>query len=299
MKVSRLGYLSFTSADLPGWRRFGTGVIGAMDVPGTEGDVRLKIDEHPFRIRVEADDADRLSGIGWELASRADHDALYERLNGLGLKLRDGDAAGAAKRCVADYFATEDPAGNTIEFYCERTGCGDPFRSPAGVRGFVTGEMGLGHVVVPAAGALEETHGFYRSALGFGASDDLTIALPIDGVPPMRVLFMHADNPRHHSLALFSQPSPTGIVHLMLELEDIDEVGRCLDRVGAHGLGLMATLGRHCNDNMLSFYVNGPAGVAVEIGCEGLQLDWTRFEPTVSSVADHWGHAYRQLADGP
>ena len=60
----------------------------------------------------------------------------------------------------------------------------------------------------------------------------------------------------------------------------------------------MATLGRHCNDNMFSFYVDGPGDVPMEIGCDGLQVDWSDFEPTVSTVPDHWGHAYQagQLA---
>ena len=176
-----------------------------------------------------------------------------------------------------------------------RFSCGDPFESPLGVSGFVTGDMGLGHVVVPAADQMANAHEFYTEVLGFGDSDELAITPPVEGAPTMRVLFMHADNPRHHSLALFNQPVPTGIVHLMLEMENIDEVGRCLDRVQAQDIKLMATLGRHCNDNMLSFYAIGPGGVAVEIGCEGLQLDWDAFTPTTSTVPDYWGHAYVQL----
>jgi len=81
-------------------------------------------------------------------------------------------------------------------------------------------------------------------------------------------------------------------VHLILEVPDIDHVGACLDRVQKAGYPLMSTLGRHCNDNMLSFYVVGPGGIAVEYGCEGRQIDWQNFEPTVSTVGDFWGHDY-------
>ena len=109
----------------------------------------------------------------------------------------------------------------------------------------------------------------------------------------MRVRFMHVDNPRHHSLALFNLPTPTGVVHLMLEMTEMDDVGRCLDRVNAHGLSLMASLGRHCNDNMFSFYVNGPGGVPFEVGHDGLQVDWSTTQPTVSTVPDYWGHEYQ------
>ena len=295
MKTSSLGYLTLTAVALAEWRRFGTTVIGAMESSSTESEVCLKVDEHPFRIQVNVGATDKLTGMGWELESKDVYEGLFSQLTAMGVNAVRGDEAGAEKRFVTEYFSAEDPAGNPLEFYHERTGCGDPFESPLGVSGFVTRDMGLGHVVVPAADQMANAHEFYTEVLGFGDSDELAITPPVEGAPTMRVLFMHADNPRHHSLALFNQPVPTGIVHLMLEMENIDEVGRCLDRVQAQDIKLMATLGRHCNDNMLSFYAIGPGGVAVEIGCEGLQLDWDAFTPTTSTVPDYWGHAYVQL----
>lgn len=293
MTVANLGYLILSSADLPGWRKFGCDTIGAMDAETGDNSVGLKVDEHPFRVLVEHGDEDKLTAIGWEMASGSAYQAMSEKLARAGLTLRAGSAEEAARRCVTEFFATTDPAGNPIEFYHGRTGIGGGFASPAGVAGFVTGEMGLGHIVVPAAENLQETRDFYIDVVGLALSDDLTVTLPDERMPKVRVYFLHAANPRHHSLALCSLPSPTGVIHLMLEMENLDDVGRCLDRVQAAGWSLMASLGRHCNDNMLSFYVNGPAGVSVEIGCDGLQLDWEKFEPTVSTVPDRWGHAYQ------
>jgi 3,4-dihydroxy-9,10-secoandrosta-1,3,5(10)-triene-9,17-dione 4,5-dioxygenase len=205
-----------------------------------------------------------------------------------------GDDAGAKKRCVTEYCVSADPAGNPIEIYHGRTNVGGAFESPQGVSKFLTGDMGLGHLVVPAPNQ-DETHAFYKDVLGFGDSDDLTMPPPAEGAPDMRIRFMHAANPRHHSLALFNFPVPTGIVHLMFEVPTVDEVGRALDRVTKAGVPLMATLGRHHNDNMLSFYAFGPGGIAVEYGCDGLQLDWDTFEPTTSTVADIWGHEYQPI----
>ena len=108
----------------------------------------------------------------------------------------------------------------------------------------------------------------------------------------MNIRFMHACNPRHHSLALFNYPNPVGIVHLILEVPDVDCVGACLDRVQVAGYPLMSTLGRHCNDNMLSFYVIGPGGIAVEYGCEGKLIDWQNYQCTESTQGDFWGHDY-------
>mgnify|MGYP005991471965 FL=1 len=113
-----------------------------------------------------------------------------------------------------------------------------------------------------------------------------------EGAPEARVYFMHADNPRQHSLALYNHPHPAGVVHIMVEVESLDEVGRALERVKHAGLPLFATLGRHVNDNMCSFYVMAPGGIAVEYGYDGLLIDWDDYTPTVSTVGDLWGHEY-------
>ena len=103
---------------------------------------------------------------------------------------------------------------------------------------------------------------------------------------------MHADNPRQHSLALYNQGHPSGVVHIMVEVESLDEVGLALDRVKQAGLPILATLGRHVNDNMCSFYVLAPGGIAVEYGYDGLLVDWDHHTPTVSTEGDLWGHEY-------
>tara|TARA_R110001606_G_scaffold244964_4_gene392935 strand:+ start:6579 stop:7469 length:891 start_codon:yes stop_codon:yes gene_type:complete len=293
MTISCLGYILFSSTDLGEWRHFGTQVVGAMNVAKDDSSVALKVDAEPFRILVEPDDADRVTALGWEMAGEAEFSALRDTLQTKGFAIRNGSDSEAEKRAVKAFFATVDPAGNPLEFYHDRTLDQTAFESPAGVKSFVTGDMGLGHVVVPGGEDLEGTHAFYTRVLGLGDSDDLNMQLPGENGPNIRVRFLHAANPRHHSLAIASLPSPSGVIHAMLEMEDVDDVGRCHDRVLAEQRPLMASLGRHCNDNMLSFYVVGPGGIPFEIGCEGLQVDWTDFEPTKSSVPDHWGHAYQ------
>jgi 3,4-dihydroxy-9,10-secoandrosta-1,3,5(10)-triene-9,17-dione 4,5-dioxygenase len=56
---------------------------------------------------------------------------------------------------------------------------------------------------------------------------------------------------------------------------------------------MSATLGRHVNDKMLSFYMKTPSGFDVEFGCEGLQVEddfsWIARESTAVSL---WGHDF-------
>ena len=87
-------------------------------------------------------------------------------------------------------------------------------------------------------------------------------------------------------------PTPSGIVHLMLEVESADDVGLCLDRARRHKVPMSATLGRHVNDLMLSFYMKTRGGFDVEFGTEGRTVDdesWIARESTAVSL---WGHDF-------
>lgn len=295
MKVSRLGYLALTMSKPEAWRQFGTAVLGLMDVSreAHADSVFLKMDEHPFRLLVLPGESDGFAFAGWEVESAEAMEQAAERLGIAGMTVERGDEAGASLRAVTDYISASDPAGNRFDVYYGRVMDGVAFESPVAIESFLTGDMGLGHAVFPAPN-IDECHQFYVDVLGFGNSDDLRIAAA-GPMPEQRVVFMHADNPRHHSLALYNLPVPSGIVHLMLEVGSLDEVGMALDRATKAGAPLLASLGRHVNDNMVSFYVYGPGGIAVEFGYDGLQLDWSTFEPTVSTEGDIWGHEYQVM----
>ena len=297
LHVANLGYCTFTSTDLSAWKHYATDVLGLSLVGESSDRLTFKMDDHPYRLAVEKGDADKLGAAGWEMAHEADFNAALKNLARAGVSVTQGDEAGAAARAVTRYAQAADPAGNVFEIYYGRTGIGAGFQSPAGVQSFVTGSMGMGHLVIPAEN-IDETHAFYTNVLGFMDSDNLTMPPPAEGLPDQRLRFMHAANPRHHSLALYSYPVPTGIVHLMFEVPDVDHVGACLDRATSADIKMMSTLGRHANDRMLSFYMFGPGGIGIEYGCEGLQIDPHQFEPTVSTEADIWGHIYYFHQDG-
>ena len=167
-----------------------------------------------------------------------------------------------------------------------------PLVSPTGVSGFVTtyqqtGDMGFGHCVLPAP-ELDATTAFYTQFLGMGLTD--TLYPP--GMEGLKINFMHANNPRQHSVALFNGPHPLGVVHIMVEVQTLDEVGKAMKRAQQAGAHFLATLGRHVNDNMCSIYILAPGGIAVEYGYDGVLIDWENYVPTVSVEGDLWGHEY-------
>ncbi len=68
-------------------------------------------------------------------------------------------------------------------------------------------------------------------------------------------------------------PASAGIVHLMIAAASLDDIGRVLDRCARRGAPVPATLGRHANDLMVSFYVRTPGGFDIEYGAHGRLVD--------------------------
>ena len=164
--------------------------------------------------------------------------------------------------------------------------------SAQGVR-FVAGDLGLGHAVLPVT----DDEAAVRSTAKSSASSCATrcgwhrSCSATAGGPPLFMRFLGC-NPRHHSLALAPFPAESGLVHLMIEVATLDDVGRALDRCARRGAPVSATLGRHANDLMVSFYVRTPGGFNVEYGTDGRLVNdatWVSRETTAISL---WGHRF-------
>ena len=303
MSVASIGYVRLESQDTAAWMDFGTNILGLMDAQRQDAaNARfLRMDAHPFRFMIEPGSQDRLLATGLEFRNKADWQDCCDRLTVAGNGVEAGSAEEATRRCVTAFVSTKDPSGNLLELYYGHRLDYEPLNSPVGIKSFVTGDeytgdMGFGHAVLPAP-EIEATHAYYVDQIGLGNSDDLYPPMP-EGAPDARVIFLHADNPRQHSLALYNQAHPAGCVHLMVEVETLDEVGQAMDRARAAGAPIIASLGRHVNDNMCSFYVSAPGGIVVEFGYDGLLVDWERYIPTVSTEGDLWGHEYRLPGSG-
>jgi 3,4-dihydroxy-9,10-secoandrosta-1,3,5(10)-triene-9,17-dione 4,5-dioxygenase len=292
MTVSSLGYVIIETTDVEKWRHFAEYVLGLMSGPATsDGCVTFRIDGRPFRIAVRKASVDRFVSCGWEFRDFAALDRCIQNLREASVAVRLGTAAEAAARYAKKIAYCFDPSGNQLDLYVGRAYDHVPFASPYGLSGFVASEQGMGHAVLPAPD-LEVTRAFYKAHLGFGDTDEMWLDTGNPADPRLGIYFMHAANPRHHSLALMGGAAPSGCVHVMLEAQTLDDVGRALDRCIANGAPITSSFGKHSNDFMLSFYVQTPGGFDLEFGCHGLQPDWTTWVPTQSLVADLWGHRW-------
>ena len=293
--ISSLGYLRFSSADVPAWREFGVRVLGMTEGRGPEeGALYLRMDEMPARLVIVPGSAEKLLATGWEVADTAALAAVGRALADAGVPYKTATDAELAGRRVGAMLTLEDPDGQTLEVFCGAALEHRPAVSPYGNR-FVTGAMGLGHVVLPVPPGSTAAFDFYTEVLGFRLRDSMRMPAEFfggkPGDPPVWFRFLGC-NARHHSLALAPVPAPAGIVHLMVETASLDDVGLALDRCARRGAHVSGTLGRHANDLMVSFYVRTPGGFDVEYGTDGLQVDdasWITRETTAVSL---WGHNF-------
>jgi 3,4-dihydroxy-9,10-secoandrosta-1,3,5(10)-triene-9,17-dione 4,5-dioxygenase len=294
MAIRSLGYLRIEATDVGAWRDYGLKVLGMVEGSGAvEGALYLRMDDFPARLVIVPGERDGLSATGWETANAAELQDVRDRLDAAGVPYKEGTAEELADRRVVELISFDDPSGNTQEVFHGVALQHRRVVSPYGHR-FVTGEQGLGHVVLSCKDD-EAALRFYRDVLGFRLRDSMRlppqlVGRPADGAPAWLRFF--GCNPRHHSLAFLPMPTPSGIVHLMIEVEQADDVGLCLDRALRRKVPMSATLGRHVNDLMLSFYMKTPGGFDVEFGCEGRQVEdesWIARESTAVSL---WGHDF-------
>ncbi|WIY07207.1 VOC family protein [Amycolatopsis mongoliensis] len=301
MGIRSLGYLRIEATDMAAWREYGLKVLGMVEGSGTNPDaLYLRMDDFPARLVISPGEADRLAQTGWEVANAGELADLRSRLDSASVPYKEGTPEELADRRVDELISFDDPSGNTQEVFHGVALQHRRVVSPYG-HTFVTGEQGLGHVVLSTKDDGASLR-FYRDVLGFRLRDSMRlppqmVGRPADG-PPAWLRFFGC-NPRHHSLAFLPMPTPSGIVHLMVEVENTDDVGLCLDRAIRRKVPMSATLGRHVNDLMLSFYMKTPGGFDVEFGCEGRQVDDDNWIARESTAVSLWGHDFSVGARPP
>jgi extradiol dioxygenase len=292
VRLKSLGYMGLESVECDIWEDLGPRIFGfGLAERGPQGSVYLRMDDRHHRIAVHPGEQDRMAYIGWEVANHNHLEEAATELAKSGVQVEAGTAEECALRHIEGMVHFLDPAGMRHEIFWgadERYKSFTPGR-PHG--GFVTGEQGLGHIVliVPDGETSDSMHRFLVDTLGFKVTD----VVHGPGVP---VPFYHL-NARHHSLAIVTVPGLCGLNHILVEVNDLDDVGRADDlvkeRIRTHDdLVYRVSLGRHVTDSMMSFYVDTPSGFTLEYGWGGRQLEDEHTVTHTQLPAEIWGHNY-------
>lgn len=263
--VTELGYVGLNVTDAEAWKRFGTDVIGLELVEGEEDDrFYFRMDYWHHRFVIHPGKTDDIAYAGWRVADEEAMQAILDRLDAAGHSYRRATPEEAAERRVLGLVKLEDPSGNPVElFYAPLIEVHLPFHPGRRMHGkFVTGSEGLGHILIQADDPAA-SHRFY-SLLGLKGAIQYHLQSPKGTVYPV---FMHC-NDRQHSLA-FGVNGPSRLNHMMLEYRELDDLGLAHDIVRAQGIDVALQLGKHSNDEALTFYFMTPSGWAMELGWGG------------------------------
>ncbi len=287
-EIKALGYIEAQTTDMERWRKLAIDVLGFAEGAGPEEDaLYLRVDERAARIIVRPGETDQVTVVGWEVRDREALARVRAAVEAAGTTVEDLTAEQADARRVESAITFLDPAGIRLEVFHSAVLDHSPVVTPHGAR-FVTGTQGLGHVVIPVPDQ-DEAYDFYVKTLGFLPRGAFRLDAPPEA-GPMRIRFFGV-NERHHSLAMMPSPKQgPGLIHVMVEVDSLDDVGRAQDRVVAEGISLSSTLGRHTNDKMLSFYVRAPGGWDIEFGCDGMLVDEAHYTAEEITADSYWGH---------
>lgn len=279
--MQKLAYIGLGTTDLEAWHLFAVETLGLMPEVAA-GALLLRLDSQAYRIALHDGAEDDLLYMGIEYGDALEMHAARRILEGGGHVVAELSVSQCADRKVEGGCWLVDPDGLRVELVWNVAAAVTVFKSALNT-GFVTGEGGLGHVVL-AVGNTDLSIAFYEK-LGFKMSDFITAAMGPDFT--LRIAFMHC-NPRHHSLAMAQLPGGKRLNHIMVEVDRVDDVmlahRRCVEK-GYHP----GAIGRHTNDEMFSFYVRTPSGFDIEYGWGGAQIDGA-WDVREYDKISHWGH---------
>ncbi|HEY4331195.1 MAG TPA: VOC family protein [Ilumatobacteraceae bacterium] len=288
MPIRQLGYVHWETPDLAAWEDFATNVLGFMPTKGPDPDaLYFRWDERPYRLVLTESSEKKIGALGFEVADDVELAATADvlRANGHDVCVATDDEA--RQRLATGLLRFKDPAGIPVEIFYGPILNHERIVTPL-VSSFVTENMGLGHVVLGCPDVASSQH-LYRDVLGFHRRNTMRLMMP--GAEHAVDMCFLGCNERHHSVGIVGVPFPGILAHMMVEVATIDDVGMALDRCAERNVPIQASLGRHTNDRMLSFYCGAPDGVGVEVGWGGLHIadasKETTYEITKSSF---WGH---------
>src|SRR5271168_2619752 len=283
IQVTELGYMGGGVKDLEAWKKFATSIVGMeLADEGESERCYLRMDYQHHRIVLHADGSDDLAYLGFRVAGAEEFSAMQAQLSAAGIKFRLGSADEADERRVLEVMKLNDPDGNPIEiFHGPLLQFSKPFHPGRAMHGrFKTGTGGLGHTIIRE----KDVTAAQRFYTQLGMRGGVEYKIPMGNIS-VDLVFMHC-NDRDHTVAFGVPGSDRRINHLMIEVDNLDDVGMTYDLVRKNKIPVTITPGKHSNDHMYSFYFRNPSGWMFEYG-------WGARPATYQSeyfVEDVYGH---------
>ena len=188
---------------------------------------------------------------------------MQAQLSAAGIKFRVGASEEAEERRVLEVLKLNDPGGNPIEIL--------PWARGSFQQAVPSGP--------PHAWALQDRRGRTRPLhhrrkrprcgaaflYAVGNARRSRVQDQKWGKRVLELVFMHC-NERDHSVAFGVGGPDKRLNHVMIEVDNLDDVGLTYDLVRKNNVPVTIKPGKHSNDHMYSFYFRNPSGWMFEYG---------------------------------
>ena len=274
-RVTEIRYVGYAVPDLEAERAFYADQWKLVEAGEKDGMIHFAADggEEAYVVRLRAAADKRIDVIALVADSRADVDALHDRI-----------AASGARIICAPHDLVTLGGGYGFRFFSPD---GLPFeissdvalRAPRAIAQWEGVPQRISHIVLhsPNHQALVQ---WFCDVLGFNVSDwlgDFMCFLRCNGA--------------HHRLAIL--PGPPCLNHVAYDMPSVDDMMVGINRLRQKGTDIRWGPGRHTAGNNTFSYFTTPAGFAVEYTSELEYVDFERHEPKVHvpgpKVMDQWG----------
>jgi 2,3-dihydroxybiphenyl 1,2-dioxygenase len=286
----QLGYTLLDTQRLADWKRFAGEGIGLGLADESPDLLAYRIDNRARRLIIRKAASDDVAALGWQMQNEAALELALSRLRARAIAVEEIAGEEAELRGVRRLWRFVGPKRQGFELFVDPVLDAVPPKLAGS--GFVTGDLGLGHVAITTRRP-QDMVTFWREIFDARISD--YIVEKIDGVN-LRITFLRV-NPRHHSIAVAAtvgvamDPFPTKIQHLEMQVNSLDDVGAAYRRCRRLGFKIAMSVGQHTNDKGVSFYAVSPSGFYFELGWNPLLVDDAAgWEPEVHQGISIWGH---------
>ncbi len=277
-RYRRLAYVALNVTDLARSTAFYRDLVGLGLTQANDAFVALRCSRDHHNILLYAADEPGIKRVGFELESAADLGIARRHVASLGLSIEELPADELRQlRTVAAFRFRLPGSGLCFEFFVQMMQLAQAYLPT------VASIERIGHVVINVAD-FDQALEVLTSSLGFCVSDF---------VPGFAAFLRCFPNPLHHSFAILTGTSDH-LNHVNFMVEDIDDVGRGMNRMKQANVDIVFGPGRHQPSDSIFLYFLDPDRMTVEysFGMETFAETHARearlLEP-VPGTLDSWG----------
>lgn len=280
IRYRKLGYVELNVGDIARSAIFYRDVVGLQHVrERPDRSVLLRCDKDAYSIVLHEKRPAGLKCVGLMLEDATQFEELHAQLRAHAVAYEELSASECELRQFVRATRISEPNSRaTLEFYVPAKDEADHSFEPSHTK-----IQRIGHIVLGTPQSSEAT-AFFCDVLNFRVSDRIGETMTFMRPYP---------NPFHHGIGIVRSGHPM-LHHVNFMVTEIDDIGRALHRLRAHGVPIVHGLGKHPTSGSVFLYFLDADGITLEFSFGMEEFLETgareaRVLPAAPESIDSWG----------